>query len=177
MSFSGSGPVTIPDFEYTGSDFEFTFAFWFNSPSINDSFHYLYSHGSIGADGEVTIPNSLHVYLASPGNEPRVRFTLGDGREWLFNSGVTTTPNEWHLFTLTYSQTTGAIVYIDGADVGSLASHANTRFDPEGDVILGGRTDLTAERFYGNSLGAPGLHGFGAYLERRPDPHRDYSPA
>ncbi len=157
LSFAGSGLVSVPDFEYTGDDFEFTLALWFKAPAIDTSFQYMFSHGSIGEGGIVTLPNSLHVYLASPGNEPRVRFTLGDGREWNFDTGITTAPDEWHLFTLAYGQAEGAVVYIDGTPAGSKADHTGTWFDPEGALAFGGRTDGSAARFFGNSGGTPGL--------------------
>lgn len=157
IQFEDSGYATIPDFRYDGVDTEFTLAFWFRMNSTSATgFQYIFSHGSLGRGGEVTMPESLHVYADRAAGQFRVRFTLPGGDRWNFNGPNGVNDGQWRLFTLTYSQTAGATVYLDAVEIANNASHLLQVFDPEGPITIGGRGDLAAERFMAEFPGETG---------------------
>jgi len=148
LQFEDSGYVSIKDYPYDGTDTEFTLSFWFRANSTGGgNFQYMFSHGSIGRGGEVTMPDSLHVYLERDTGQIRVRYTVSDGTPWVYNGTSNWNDDDWHFFTMTYSQTAGATVYVDSVSEGSDTGVALNTFDPEGSIILGGRSDLASNRF------------------------------
>ncbi|MBX3729250.1 MAG: LamG domain-containing protein [Candidatus Sumerlaeia bacterium] len=161
LRLDNAGYATIPEFPYMGPDYEFSLSFWFRATSTGTGFQYMVSHGSIGANGEVTLPHSLHIYLVGDTGQVRSRFTLGNGRRWNFDGPLGLGDGAWHFFALTMSATQGAAIYIDGQPVGTDASHRLASFEPEGTIFLGARSDLLPARFMAHPGGQPAfLDGF-----------------
>jgi hypothetical protein len=158
LAFSDAGHVEIPDYPYAGTDSEFTLSFWFRATKTGTGgFQYLLSHGSVGRDGEVSIPDSLHVYLERNSGQLRIRYTTSDGTHWAISGPSSMNDDSWHFFALTHSQTAGTQVYVDGALEGTRADLALRGFDPEGPLVLGGRSDLSAARFLSANPGETGM--------------------
>lgn len=157
IQFENAGYVTLPDFRYDGVDTEFTLAFWFRLNSTSATgLQYIFSHGSIGRTGEVTLPESLHVYANRADGQFRVRFTLPGGDKWNYNGPTGVNDGQWRLFTLTYSQTAGATIYLNAVEIANNPTHLLQVFDPEGPIYLGARGDLAAERFMAEFSGETG---------------------
>ena len=158
LSLEGAGHAEIPDYRYDGPDTEFTLSLWFRvNAEGGGGDQYLFSHGSIGRDGEVSLPDSLHAYLFRDTGELRIRLTVADGTHWSYAGPSGLNDDEWHFLTLTYSQTEGATIYVDGAEEGSLANVALRSFDPETAIVLGGRSDREPGRFLGENPGETGF--------------------
>lgn len=156
LQFDGGSAVEIPDFPYTGEDFEFSVTFWFRAPASTNEFQYLFSHGPLSATGGVLLPNTLRIYVSGATNEPRVRFTAGDGASWSFNSGLSTTPDTWYFFALTYSQNDGVTAWLNASPIGTNTGIRRVCFEPEGSIIAGGRSDLDPARNLGGGASNPG---------------------
>lgn len=147
FGFANGANARITDFPYDGPDREFSYVFWFKTTPGTGTFQYLLSHGGIGRNAEVTIPNTMHVYLETATGQLRVRFTLQDGERWNFNGPSGLWNGAWHFFVLTYSDTAGTTVYVDGASVGNNATHRGMPFEPEGPMYFGARSDLSPDHF------------------------------
>lgn len=144
--------VRLPDESY-GADFTISFDF-----SIDDNngtgFRYMYSHGAAGAPGSVnvflreaqnsgtTAPNTLATVVAD-GND-----VVDLNRLDIDASGLV---GGWHTYTLTVQSGVGTKVYIDGVLAASSADGADG-VDPNTDVYLGAREDLSSTRFFDGRL-------------------------
>ena len=144
--------VTVPDITMN-SDFTVTFQFMLDD-NTGSLFQYMYSHGNINDT------NSLNIFIneASHGTDPNVlRTVIRDSDDTLDNaalqfdiSGIVG-DGEWHTYTLTVENGVGSSVYLDGV-LQNTDTRGGDSFNPSGDVFLGGREDLNADRFFGGAL-------------------------
>lgn len=142
--------MTVPDFDYTNANNEFSVAFWFKTGELSgDDFQYMFSHGVAGQ------ANSLAIYYIEDDNpninSGTIRTVLVDSDDptgfGSFDvSGLDF--DEWHLYTLSVSADEGAKIYING-DLRNSGSQGGDPLDPSGDIFIAGRSDLNTDRFYG----------------------------
>ncbi len=159
LAFNGTNAnLSVPDFEYAGSDCGFSYSFWFETTTSSPSnLQYIISHGSVGSapTPQVNIPSSIHLYVESATGQFRVRFTLEDGRHWSLNAGAPATglaDGSWHHAVFAYSFDDGPALYIDGQFAASEPTLAGRCFNPENDIVIGARTDISAGgRYFGSS--------------------------
>ena len=153
LSFDGADDhVLIPDVALS-TEFSVSFEFRVDDNS-GALFQYIYSHGSI------TDFNSLNIFLneASHGTDPNVlRTVIRDANDTLDNfalqfdiSGIVG-DGQWHTYTLT-AGAEGSTVYLDGVMQNSDATRGTDGVDPDGELYLGAREDLSADRFYSGDL-------------------------
>ena len=145
--------IAVPDFAY-GTDYTISFEFKIDDNS-GSLFQYLYSHGDINGFDSVNV----FVNEAGHGSDPNVLRTVArDSDDTLDNIALQTNiaalvgDGQWHTYTLTASSTGGLVVYIDGVVTGTDATRGTSTTDPSASLILGGRHDLDADRFYGGAL-------------------------
>ncbi|MEW8118199.1 MAG: Ig-like domain-containing protein [Candidatus Thiodiazotropha sp.] len=144
--------VTIPDVTMS-NDFTVTFQFKVDD-NTGSLFQYIYSHGDINTT------NSLNIFIneATHGSDPNVlRTVIRDADDTLENTALEFDissiigDGEWHTYTLTVETGVGSTVYLDGVQ-----KNADTRgggsFNPSGNVYLGARYDLDANRMFGGDL-------------------------
>ncbi len=150
--FNGqSDYILLPHFDYTGGHEEFTLSLWFETtPNDTGSFQYLASQGPVGWDNEVNLPHSLHLYLTNDTGQLRVRFTPSDGSHWLYNGPEGYHDGQWHHLAFTWATGDGAAVYLNGDLLEQSEEVTGSRFNPEGTLRLGTRSDLSQGRFFGN---------------------------
>ena len=143
--------VVIPDVQMNDA---FTVSFQFKIDDTTGSlFQYIYSHGNINDT------NSLNIFIneASHGSDPNVlRTVIRDTDDALDNtalqfdiSGIVG-DGQWHTYTLVVNAS-GSTVYLDGAEQNNSTAGGDA-FNPSGDVYLGAREDLNADRMYGGEL-------------------------
>ncbi|MCP4708394.1 MAG: LamG domain-containing protein, partial [Planctomycetes bacterium] len=142
--------ITIGDFDYCDANDEFSVSFWFKIGDVaGDNYQYAFSHGSVGTN------NSLNIYFRESGQSEAGKLTtniqLSNGYRWYHTNGSVVADGEWHMYTLTLSASEGGRVYIDGHSVGADTNLTGSSFDPATEIYLGGREDLNANRFYGNT--------------------------
>ena len=142
----------IPDVDY-GSEFSITFDFKLDDNS-GSLFQYLYSHGDINTTDSVNV----FVSEASHGTDPNVlRTVIRDGDDTLDNAALQVDisaligDGQWHTYSVTVDAS-GISVFIDGVLVASDATRGTDGVNPAGDLLLGARYDLNADRYYGGSL-------------------------
>ncbi|TWU08136.1 LamG-like jellyroll fold domain-containing protein [Stieleria varia] len=153
LHFNGSSDyVVIPDVSYAA---EFTLTFDFRIADVSGSFfQYLYSHG------DPNLQNSVNVLIAESGSATPgiMRSVVRDGNdnldEYALDVDVTSLvgDGQWHNYTLTVSSTTGVSLYLDGVLVATDSSRGRDGVNPTGDVYLGSRSDLDADRHFGGEL-------------------------
>ncbi|MFD1159023.1 Hint domain-containing protein [Roseovarius aestuarii] len=144
--------VEVPD--VTMND-EFTVSFQFKIDDTTGSlFQYIYSHGDINST------NSLNIFIneASHGTDPNVlRTVIRDNDDTLdnfaldFDISSIVSDGQWHTYTLTVESGVGSKVYLDGVEQNS-DSRGGDSFNPSGNLFLGAREDLNADRFFGGDL-------------------------
>lgn len=145
--------VQIPDVTYTD---EFTLSFKFRVDSnTGDGYQYLYSHGAVATQNSLNIyigddsalaERNLFVTALVDSNDSVMKFDdlSFDARPFV--------DGNWHTYTLSLSDSGGAVVYIDGVEMVT-SNHGTTgTLDPTGDLILGYRSDNPTNRFYGGDL-------------------------
>ena len=153
LSFNESGDyVQIPDIAYAA---EFTISFDFRLDDNSGSlFQYLYSHGDVNGF------NSVNVFVneASHGTDPNVlRTVIRDGDDSLDNFALQVDVSsivgdgQWHTYVATVDAG-GIKVYLDGDLKMSDAARGTGGLNPTGDLFLGSRQDLDADRYYGGAL-------------------------
>ena len=153
LSFNESGDHgSVPDVTMN-SDFTVTIQFKIDD-TTGSLFQYMYSHRDINGT------NSLNIFIneASHGTDPNVlRTVIRDENDTLDNralefdiSGIVG-DGQWHTYTLTVENGVGSKVYLDGTLQNS-DTRGGDNFDPAGNLILGGRQDLNADRFFGGEM-------------------------
>ena len=152
--------VQVPDFTYNN---EYTITFDFKIDDNTGSlFQYIYSHGNVGST------NSVNVFLLEDahGSDPnQFRTVVRDTDDALdnfalpFDASTLIGDGLWHTYTLIVNSS-GSTVYIDGIQKVSNALYGGDSFDPAGDLYLGARDDLAADRFYGGSLDNVQVYGW-----------------
>jgi len=149
--------VTVPDFDYTNDSDEFSLNFWFKIADVAGSaYQYIYSHGTVTAD------NSLNVYFSETdegagGEELRTWIALGDSTEWYSVSDPDYVDGQWHMYTITVSSVNGAAIYVDANSILTNPNLKGSSMNPASSIYIGGRNDLNADRYYGNSSTDDGL--------------------
>jgi hypothetical protein len=168
LAFNGSTDVaTLPDLDYTGADGSFTVALWMRAAANGNTFQYLFSHGTVAvpaADSPSSpeairflTPASLHVYLNSSNGQLRVRMATQQARTVSYNGPTGLINGEWRHVAVGYDFTEGLRVWVDGVRVHSDATVAGDLFDPEGNIVLGHRSDLLGDRRFGSTIADRGL--------------------
>ncbi len=144
--------VRISDASY-GSDFTVSFDFYLDD-NDGTNFRYIYSHGNVGSANSVNVflreaqnsgssaPNSLATMVVD-GND-----TADANRLDIDASGLS---GAWHNYTLTVENGVGTKVYIDGVLLASSSDGADG-VNPNSDIFLGARNDLSSTRFYDGRL-------------------------
>ena len=144
--------VVIPDVAYN-SDFTLSVRFKVDD-NTGSVYQYFYSHGASET------PDSLNVYIveASGSDGPNMlRTNIRDGNDGADRFGLDVDissligDGQWHTYTLTVESGVGAKVYIDGSQENS-STNGDDGLDPSGNLFLGAREDLQANRFYGGAL-------------------------
>lgn len=161
LSFNGSSDyVSVSDFGYSNA---FTVSFWFKAPTnAGSDYGYLYSHGDVG------VQSSLNVYFIEDSTPVagagKLRTQIRDANDADNQNGLDVdiatlglADNAWHLYTLSTATGTGATLYIDGVQRASIANGGDS-FDPAGNLVLGGRNDLNATRFFQGGLDGVQVH-------------------
>ena len=153
LSFDGTDDhVLIPDVTLS-TEFSVSFEFRIDDNS-GPLFQYIYSHGDVNA------ASSLNIFLneASHGTDPNVlRTVIRDANDTLDNSALQfdisgiVGDGEWHTYTLT-AGAEGSTVYLDGVMQNSDATRGTEGVDPDGELYLGAREDLAADRYYSGDL-------------------------
>ena len=147
-----SDQVNIPDVTYA-SEFSISFDFKLDDNS-GSLFQYLYSHGDINST------NSVNIFLneSSHGTDPDVlRTVIRDSDDTLDNLALQIDiasiigDGNWHNYTVTVGAD-GIEVYLDGVLQATDATRGTGTINPAGDVFIGVRQDLNADRRYGGSL-------------------------
>jgi len=152
LDFNGtSSRVSLPAFDLSGDHEAFSLSFWFESTPGDGNFQYLFSQGPASTGAALSLPNTLHLYLAEPSGELRLRFTPSDGTHWLLNTGVNLLDGQWHQIVFTFSGDDGAALYVDGQLVNANGDVAGARYKPQANAWLGARSDLSADRFFGRA--------------------------
>jgi uncharacterized delta-60 repeat protein len=144
--------ITIPDVTYNN---DFSISFEFKVDDTDGSlFQYLYSHG------DVNNTNSINIFINENlhGSDPNVlRTVVRDGNDTLDNTALQVNiaslvgDGQFHTYTLT-ANASGAQVYLDGVLVASDASRGTDGVNPIGNLYLGARQDLDADRRFGGVL-------------------------
>ncbi|MHC4175469.1 MAG: LamG domain-containing protein, partial [Planctomycetota bacterium] len=144
--------VVVPDFAYGP---EFTVAFWFKSSgNAGTVFQYMFSQAPFDTS------NSLNIYIGeidqTGGYAGMIRTVLRDADDVVVTGALDLdaglADGNWHHYGLTVSAAEGATVYINGILQLSEPSRGGDTYDPTSDLYLGGRVDLSAERFFGGAL-------------------------
>lgn len=137
--------LEVSDFDYGPS---FTLTFWFLSTN-NDGhlYQYMFSHGPVHAR------NSLSVYFTEKDHEldkgaikTNLRDTDDPHNDRIFNTPVGLSDGRWHFYAATV-QIDGTTVFLDGEPY-LTHPQGGGAFDPDTDIIIGGRSDKMEERFY-----------------------------
>jgi len=139
--------VTVPDFDYTNANNEFSIAFWFKTGELSgNAFQYMFSHGVAGE------ANSLAIYFFEGGaNSGTIRTALVDNDDPTGFGSFDVSgagDGEWHFYTLSVSADEGAKIYIDGF-LRNSGPQGGDLLNPSGDIFIAGRSDLNTDRFYG----------------------------
>ena len=173
LSFDGVDDYgLISDIGISG-DFSLSFSFRLDDNS-GSLFQYLYSQGDINSF------NSLNIFAteASHGTDPNMlRTVYRDSDDSLDNfalqfdiSGIVG-DSQWHDYTITVTAAEGIKVYLDGALVASDATRGTDGGGPIGDVYLGGRQDLDADRYFAGSLDSLQVSSYGMSAQDVSDLH------
>ena len=144
--------VELKDVDFR-TDFTISFGIKIDDNS-GSLFQYMYSHGDINNT------NSLNIFLNedSHGTDPnKLRTVIRDANDTLSNTALEFDVSSiigdgfWHTYTLTVANGVGADVYLDGVLQNS-DSRGGDDFDPETELYLGARQDLSSGRYYGGLL-------------------------
>jgi hypothetical protein len=145
--------IEIHDFDYAPKG-EFTAAFWFRVRKVRGySYEYMFSHGGFQK------PNSVHVHfcewgVAGKGGVLRTRLndasnpSAGDSAVLDVKRGLD--DDKWHHYALAVGRF-GSRVYIDGEKKVD-SRNGGGPFNPPGKLVLGARSDLDKDRFFGGAL-------------------------
>ncbi len=145
--FDGTGGhFAVEDFDY-GSDGSYSLMFWYSVDAPDTSqYRYIFSHGTIYE------PNSTHVYFSPL---TTLRTNIMDQND---TGNILDMPPEeahydglWHHYAVTVG-VNGLRVYIDGELKGENPNQTGDPLDPEGNIILGHRSDLKDPRAYDGKL-------------------------
>ncbi|MCA9197742.1 MAG: DUF4347 domain-containing protein, partial [Planctomycetales bacterium] len=145
--------VSLPDITYNN---EFTVSFKFKiDDNSGTEYQYMYSHGDV--DGTESLNVLLGEWSNSSGYSGVMKTVFSDENDsYVINAlnfnASSTVGTGWHTYTLTVDAINGARVYLDGELKASNASHGGDAFNPDGNLVLGSRDDLSSIRFMGGSL-------------------------
>lgn len=145
--------VQIPDVTYPD---EFTLSLKFRvGDNSGSGYQYIYNHGDFAQ------PNSLNIFIADDGvllgrNEFVTALIDADDSTFRFDDlSFDARPfldNQWHTYTLTLSNSDGAVVYIDGVEMARANHGATGVLNPTDDLFLGTRNDDPIDRYFGGDL-------------------------
>jgi len=139
--------MSIQDFSYS-PDADHTVAFWFKArPSGSSGYRYMFSHGPAGA------PSSLNTYFLESSGTLRTSLAFKNDLSGRSVLDVTDDARDghWHHYAVSASARGLTRIYLDGREV-AVSFLAGDRTDPGGALLLGGRSDLDPDRFYGGAL-------------------------
>ncbi len=138
--------VRIPGFAYAPEG-GFTISLWLKAARASGAgVRYLFSHGASGA------PVRLWLYLLANGGTSRVLLTdIDRPHAYYLDAPSDLMDDTWHHVALSAVPGRLARLYVDGEAWGRTPVGA-APYDPEGDLFIGGRSDLDGTRFFQGTL-------------------------
>ena len=152
--------ATVADFPLPE---EFSVAFWFKpTDNLGTFYQYMFSWGT------ALTKNSVQAWLVESGVSPSTNFLrtdVEDSNDAMLpgnvdiNDPATYLNGDWHHYCLTVSSTGGIKVYVDAVLKASDPNQGGDPIDPGTALHIGGRSDLSADRYFGGAIDEVRVYG------------------